>query len=207
MRFVLTFILYLLFKLIFKTYRFKIENQEIIDQLRESGKPFIYAFWHEHILATIASQNPHNVYAMISQSDDGQIATDIVKKMGFNAIRGSSDRRAVRVAKQAIKVLRAGSILGIAIDGPKGPRREIKEGIASIARLCEVPILGLVFRPQSYWEVRSWDRFKIPRPFSKIHLQYSQPVEIPKSANEELITTKIDELKANLNSDSMSDSP
>lgn len=158
-----------------------------------NGKPFIYAFWHEHIISATSTHKPDNIWAMISSSDDGEIATRIVKHMGFNAVRGSSHRRGAAAAKDALRKLKEGKLLAIAIDGPKGPRRGPKAGVAQLAYLGKVAILPLKIIPLNFWQFNSWDKFKFPKPFSIIKIEYCEPIFVNKSEEMELLTKKLTE--------------
>lgn len=153
---------------------------ELRERLRAADKRFIYAFWHQRQVFFTVSHRGDNVSILISRSTDGEMIAETIRLCcGVSSIRGSSTRGASDAVRGMLKALRSGLDLGITPDGPKGPRREIKDGVMYLARKLGVPILP-VTSAQSNRLVfaKSWDRFHLPMPFGRAVVVYGEPIEV-----------------------------
>lgn len=147
-----------------------------------SDEPFIMACWHGELLMipfayTRYKKNP-NVKLVISEHFDGNM---IAKTMGFfkfGTIRGSSTRGAAKALIQAIKELKSGCDLGITPDGPKGPRHTVADGIVVMAKKAKAKIFLVEIKPTKYWQLNSWDKFVIPKPFGTIRYYISEALDV-----------------------------
>jgi lysophospholipid acyltransferase (LPLAT)-like uncharacterized protein len=137
---------------------------------------FIYAFWHESLLAPAKMRT--RVKVLISQSADGELIAQVCEHLGLGTIRGSSKRGG---AQALLQLLREGENTHVAItpDGPGGPRRQLKTGIILLASLTGLPIVPVGVGFSRVWRLRSWDRFAIPRPFSTIAGVLGEPLVVP----------------------------
>jgi lysophospholipid acyltransferase (LPLAT)-like uncharacterized protein len=180
-------------KALFATIKFKIKNPEIEQKAKQMSpsNSFVFAVWHEQVVSvmrTLAWSSPY--LALASRSKDGDYAAFVSKKLGYIPVRGSSKKRnkdkGGREAVQTyITQLKAGVSGGITVDGPKGPRQRCKVGVALIARQTGSPVVPVVGIPTKFWEFNSWDKFKIPKPFSTIYFEYGEPIKIESEASEE----------------------
>ena len=152
------------------------------------------AIWHEHVLGIMAAHAwSEPLLALASKSKDGDYAAFVAKKLGFTPVRGSSKKKGKdKGGKEAMQIyiegLTRGLRGGLTVDGPKGPRRECKPGAVIIAKESGAPILPTASHFHSYWEFKkSWDKFKIPKPFSRIDIIYGEPICVhPSTTNEEV---------------------
>ncbi|HLP48899.1 MAG TPA: lysophospholipid acyltransferase family protein [Candidatus Kapabacteria bacterium] len=166
---------------IIKTCKFKISGYEAVEKLREQGIPIIYAYWHRHIFVTIYRFMNTGARPLISLSEDGEIVAQIALEFGMHPIRGSSSRGG---AKAFITLLNAikeeKSEVLITADGPKGPVREVKDGVTRLARKTGAVIVPIAWHSGrvKIFE-KSWDRFKVPLPFGVITYAYGKPVTLP----------------------------
>lgn len=129
------------------------------------------------------------MYGLVSPSRDGAWLTALLGNLGIRTVRGSSRHRGRGALLEMIEVLAQGHSVTMTPDGPRGPRYIAKPGVAVLAKETEVPILlGGVYIPRC-WRLRSWDRFYLPRPFSKIYLQVEEisPDEYKNLSSEELL--------------------
>ena len=145
-------------------------------------KNFIMACWHGELLMIPYAylryrKNPH-VKLIISDHFDGALIAKTLSYFGFSTIRGSSRRNAARALLQAIKALKEGYDLGITPDGPKGPRHELADGIVVMAQKADVKITLVSVKPSAYWQLNSWDKFIIPKPFGTITYYISDLIDI-----------------------------
>lgn len=131
-------------------------------------QPFVYNKWRK---------DP-NVTIMISEHFDGELIANTVGYFGLDTIRGSSTRGAARVLLQAIKAVKEGADLGITPDGPKGPRFSVSDGIVVVAQKLDCPIILQTCKPSRYWQLGSWDKFVIPKPFCHLEFYCSEPLMV-----------------------------
>ena len=100
---------------------------------------------------------------------------------------------------EMIRLIRAGLPMAFTVDGPRGPRYEAKSGPVVLAKKTGNPIIPFVVECEKFWQVKSWDRLQIPRPFSKTRVFYAKPVTVGPEADEEEIEAKRTELQTRLN--------
>ena len=163
---------------------FTISITEIPDALsqkyKRQGKCMIYAFWHAHILAPSYVGRSLGAKVLISQHRDGEYIAQIVKRLGNDVARGSTTRGGARALLSMIKKIKEEKVsLAITPDGPKGPRFVVQSGVIMLGQKTRYPIIPVMVYHSKCWEMPSWDRFCIPKPFSKIVLIYGDPIMIP----------------------------
>src|SRR5690606_3081217 len=107
-------------------------------------------------------------HTLTSYSYDGELAARAIEPFGIHAVRGSSSRGGREALEQLEAALRIGVTIGITLDGPRGPRRVSKPGVAILSGRTGVPVIPLSLGSPSGWRMRSWDRMLIPKPFSRI---------------------------------------
>jgi len=150
------------------------------DSLDDS--PLIIAFWHGELLMApfpylkYKKRNP--VKVLISDHYDGELIARTMGYFGFGTQRGSSARGGARALIGTIKALKDGVVIGITPDGPKGPRHEVQDGIIMMAQKTKAKIVFVEIKPSSYWQLKSWDKFIIPKPFGSIDFYMSDPKDI-----------------------------
>ncbi len=178
---------WMLVKALVSTYRF---DKEGLEHLETASKhhpkgALLIGCWHEQLLGFLAAHAGTFPYmAMASRSKDGDYAAIIASKMGFTPVRGSSRKRGKdKGGKEAIDIyisgMAEGGRGGITVDGPKGPRHVCKPGIVQIAQRTGAMIVPGGAFAERYWEFNSWDRFKLPVPFTRIKLRYAEPFAVP----------------------------
>jgi lysophospholipid acyltransferase (LPLAT)-like uncharacterized protein len=135
--------------------------------------PTIYAFWHRSLLACAHRFRNKDIAILISQSFDGELIARTVELLGFKAIRGSSSRGGAAGLRGMAEAYAAGRRCAITADGPRGPAQIAKPGTAQLAQLVSAPWVGTFNAiPLNAWELKTWDRFLIPKPFSKVLLTF-----------------------------------
>ncbi len=110
----------------------------------------------------------HKASAIISQHSDGSLIAGTLNLFGIRPLRGSSRKGAQKVLIQAFKSIKQGEEVLITPDGPKGPRHHMSDGAIGIALKSKLPIFVMNFKSESFWQVNSWDKFVIPKPFTKV---------------------------------------
>ena len=143
---------------------------------------FIMACWHGELLMIPYAYKKYkkkpNVKLIISDHFDGSLIAKTLSHFGFGTIRGSSNKNAARALISSIKELKNGSDIGITPDGPKGPRHEVADGIVVMAQKSQTKIVLVEIKPSSYWQLSSWDKFVIPKPFGLISYYISDMIDI-----------------------------
>ena len=195
----------LLIHLIGASLRMTVEDRgNILDQ--PEHPPVIIAFWHNRT-ALMAYFYEHycrgrTALTFISRSRDGQFMTDVAALFGIKAVRGSSSRHGISATLAAIRASTDDKVdLVITPDGPRGPRYEIQPGLIRLAQATQRPIVAVTYELKWKWELRSWDRFHVPLPFSICRLRTGEAIRVPESAREAELAAIEDRLKSALGGD------
>jgi len=138
----------------------------------------IHIFWHEYILLPLAFRGHCNLAMLLSQHRDAEILSRIAYHLGFEFVRGSSRRGGVAAIRQ---LFRKGRRLHLAItpDGPRGPRRRLAPGAVYLASRLGLPLVVTGYGYDRPWRLASWDRFALPRPYSRVRAVASPLVHVP----------------------------
>ena len=155
---------------------------------RRQGERFIYAFFHEMILFPAHYWSWPSMNILVSDHRDGELMTQIVQRLGFTVVRGSSTRGGARALREMTLRIDKGNPC-ITPDGPRGPRRQVQMGLPYMASRTGLPIALFGMAYQKPWRARSWDRFAVPRPFRPAACVYAEPVRVPPDANRETLET------------------
>jgi lysophospholipid acyltransferase (LPLAT)-like uncharacterized protein len=166
---VLGFFIASLIKLYTRTMRFRFIDQAC---LREK-QSVIWAFWHNRMLVvplvyTRYLKNDRQGCVLTSPSNDGAVLAAVMRRFGLDSVRGSSNKRAAQSLVECRRRLLSGWDLAITPDGPRGPVYEAAPGILQLARLTQCPVMPVQVEYSRKWELKSWDRFQIPKPFSRV---------------------------------------
>lgn len=133
---------------------------------------------------------------MTSQSFDGEYIARFIRRFGYGVARGSSTRGGVGAVVEMVRLMRAGCPTAFTIDGPKGPRYVAKMGAVLLAKKTGNPILPFTITPARFWVARkSWDRFRVPKPFTRARVDIATPILVPDDASEDVLAAKRDELQ------------
>lgn len=174
-----------LIRLFAATYSFNILNEEAIDAVYARGETPIYASWHQRWMApVIMLPRKAPVGIMVSQSRDGEFISRILARMGWRVARGSSSRGGREALRTLLGLLRSGVAVVHVVDGPRGPFGVIKPGLVALARMSGMPIVLSAVSPERSWICNSWDRFMIPKPFSRVIAKIDPPVYAPRHMSE-----------------------
>ncbi len=164
----------LLLRLLVLTLRVRVEDPARLRRMREGGV-FIPVFWHNRLLLIpvvwnrfFARHRPVSGMALTSTSRDGELIAQFLKRFRLEPIRGSATRRGSTALREIVRFVRRGHDVGITPDGSRGPVYEIKGGLVLLAQLTGAPVLPFSFEYSSAWRLKTWDRFIIPKPFSRV---------------------------------------
>ena len=166
---------------------------EMDDRAGVLGKPvegnYIAALWHNRLLLisfVLKKFFPQRPSAgLISASRDGDMIADVTQRFGFDVVRGSSSRMGASALRELSEVLASGRDVLITPDGPRGPAYELGPGIIFLAQKTGAPVVPVNMEYSNCWRVKSWDRFIIPKPFSKVRVIIGQPQRISSTSSDE----------------------
>ena len=151
------------------------------------GESLIYASWHQRFFPGITFFTTRKPIAiMISQSRDGEYISRIVDILGWLPVRGSSSRGGPEAIQKLKKLSTDGYKIGHIVDGPKGPHGVIKPGLLTIAQYSRISIVPTITSGQKKWVFSSWDRFMVPKPFSRVIIRFGKPIFIPENLDDEI---------------------
>lgn len=184
--------------LVSRTWRFEVIAEDGVTPLlfgRGAG-PEIYCFWHQCVLPCTVYFRSTGATILISRSFDGELITRILNLFGFRAVRGSSSRGAREGLLGLKQVIESGSPAIFTADGPRGPIYRTKMGPIKLAQMTGAPIGAFHLQPGRAWTMRSWDRFLIPKPFTRIVVSWAQWTRVPADLPAEEFEHKREELNA-----------
>lgn len=172
------------------TLRYEINGKPGITAPEIASAPVIFALWHNRIFTMPpiwrrTGGKDRKSVVLTSASKDGTTLATAMSMFGLGAIRGSSSRRAVAALIGMKKALREGSDVCVTPDGPKGPRYGVQPGVIKIAQATGAEIIPIHIRYGAAWRIKSWDRFVIPKPFSRVSIIFDTPHSIPPALDSE----------------------
>jgi len=179
-----------------RTWRFEAIAEEGVTPVLFGQKagPEVYCFWHQCVLPCTVYFRKSNAVILISQSFDGELITRILKMFGFDAVRGSSSRSAREGLLGLKHVVETGRTAIFTADGPRGPIFQTKMGPIKLAQTTGARIGAFHLQPEKAWVMNSWDRFLIPKPFTRIVVSWAQWTRVPTDLAPEQFETKRQEL-------------
>lgn len=177
----------LLFGIIWLTCRVvRIDGEEHVHQASADGKPFIPCYWHQHHFFCTwymrkLIQRGLKIGFLISPSVDGEIPAQLAREWGGEVIRGSTTRTGAQAMRDMYNIVVKRGISPVSTsDGPTGPIHVFKIGDILLSQFTQAPLLPLSYAASRAWYLKSWDRFIIPKPFSRIVITIGEPVTVPK---------------------------
>lgn len=167
-------------KVISATYRIQIVGSKIEQRILKNGQVPIYASWHQRFFAGLtffSKRRPISI--IISRSKDGDLVAKVAGLLGWHPVRGSSSRGGKKAMYDITKLAHKGYKIGHIVDGPRGPHGVVKPGLINIARLSGMPIVPTITSAEKKWVFNSWDRFIVPKPFSRVIIRFGDEIHIP----------------------------
>lgn len=188
-----------LVRALFLTTRVERIGQENYEQFRRSGRPVIFVSWHGQLLPLVHYHRDERIVALVSEHEDGEYITRVLERNGFGTVRGSSTRGGTKGLKGLVRAAREGRDLALTPDGPTGPRGEFKPGALVAAQMTGLPVIPISVGASAGWRFRSWDGFLVPRPFSRITIEYLPPRFVSREATRGDLEAMAAEIGAELN--------
>ena len=163
------------------TCRYRVEHDPR-PRLRELGGTYIYSVLPAYRVAVVFGEDERRLAAMVSRSRDGDLLVPFLSFRGVKATRGSTrrdgrDKGGSTALMELSDLVRAGTPVVFAVDGPRGPRSYENRGVAMLSLQTGAPILPTLVLPSRRWFVsKAWDRFQIPKPFCTIRMIFGEPI-------------------------------
>jgi len=189
----LGFLLFLAGAVYRATLRIRLEGQENQARAGEGGRPVVHVLWHQRMVPSILGFGWRRVVTMASRSADGEMIATFLSLYGYHVVRGSSSKGGAAALKEMLDAL-LGTRRWAALtsDGPRGPARRSKPGIALLAEALDVALLPVGASARHPVFLRSWDRFLLPRPFSRCVVVFGPPVARRDGETEDAFLARVD---------------
>lgn len=174
----------LMMKLMALTLRLEVRDRCGIGSPARAIPPVIYILWHNRFFTVPSAwsqlcRSHRRTVTLTSASRDGNMVASAMAVFGLGAVRGSSSRRAVAALAGLKQALRDGMDVCLTPDGPRGPRYQIQAGVIKLAELTGAAIVPVHVRFSSAWRLKTWDRFVIPKPFSRVEVTFAEAIHLP----------------------------
>ena len=153
------------------TWHVSREGHLRVENLLSDG-PVVLAFWHEDLAVLGPLHADRGFVGMVSRSADGERLSALLAGLGYTMVRGSSSSHARSVARAGLRALRSGRSVAVAVDGPRGPRRQVSPGAPTLARWGRVPLVLVGCSVSPALRLGSWDRQRLPAPFARVRVRY-----------------------------------
>lgn len=167
------------------TLRYRWEGPKSL-RTGQNQRPVILAFWHNQIFFGTYLWRFRGIAVLASRHFDGECIARIIERFGYKPARGSSTRGGAQALLQLKRHLDVGGTVAFPADGPTGPVYKVKPGPLWLSRKTGIPIVPMHMQPHRYWALRSWDGFRIPRPFSTVLVKIGRPLQVPPQGDPEL---------------------
>jgi len=176
------------------TLRVAWEGDGPVQDLVRDDKRFILSFYHRRLVMMPQSYpfrrstpagEPRGVAILSSDSKDGERSAATWQWFGIHAVRGTAGDRGAQALVRMIRAVKDGWDLGITVDGPRGPRQQVKGGVLAVSRKTGAWIVPVCVAYEQAWELGTWDRMLVPRPFSRVRVRYGRPFQVPPQGDEE----------------------
>jgi lysophospholipid acyltransferase (LPLAT)-like uncharacterized protein len=146
------------------------------EEMEADPQGIICAFWHNRLLLMPYASRGRKAAALISRHRDGELISRTVSRFGFSSVRGSTTRGGGGALRLMPRLLKEGYDVGITPDGPRGPRYRVQPGVIYLARLSGRPVYPVAFASDRFRSFGSWDRFQVPRLFSRGVFVWGEPM-------------------------------
>lgn len=176
---------YFAISLIGWTIRWRVEGDEHLEAIYKAGQRAIFTFWHGRIFPATYYYRNHGIVVMTSMNLDGEAIAQCIRRLGYGVARGSSSRGGMRALAHLKREIENGKDAGFTIDGPRGPRYVAKQGPVLLAFKTGAAIFCFHVSMKHKIQLKSWDEFQIPLPFTTAVLLHAPPIWVPHDSTED----------------------
>ncbi len=161
------------------TVRCRVEGLDAVEDLRRRGERLVFSFWHGRQFLMLRPNEGQRGLIMVSLSGDGTLQKEVLEHFGYETVRGSASRGGRAALRAMTRRLVEESIqCGLAVDGPRGPREQVKGGAVLLAARAGAYLVPMSAAVRRRWRLGSWDRMEIPWPFTTGWIVYGEPFEV-----------------------------
>lgn len=182
-----------------KTLQVGYKNKKVVDDFRKKKQNYVLAFWHGTMLPSWFLHRNDGFAALTSKSKDGDLLAKQLKHWNYKVVRGSSSKGGDVALGIMVDHAKNGYSIAITPDGPRGPEHKFKAGAVITAKKSGVPVVLMGVGIKSKKKLKSWDKFQIPNPFSKIKIIYSDPIYVDPNLSYDETSKIIEECEQRLN--------
>ena len=187
-----------LIRVIGATLRWEAHGAEHLEAIHAGGQRAIFTFWHVCIFGATWVWRGRGIVVMSSTSRDAEYTARFIKRFGYGTARGSATRGGGRALSEMAECLLNGMDVAFTIDGPRGPAYQAKPGAVTLARHTGQAILPFHVASARYWELPSWDRLQIPKPFTRAALFVGEPLCVARQAGKDEVEAQQAALQSTL---------
>ena len=192
-------------ELIWRTCRIQVIGEHRLDAAIKEHGAVVSVCWHQHLLMCSRYLIEKRALGLklgflISPSVDGEATAMLARRYGGHVVRGSSTYTGFRAIRDVCQAVAAGISPLITPDGPRGPRFVFKGGALFMSQFCRRPVVPLAFAAQGAWVMKSWDKFALPIPFSRVVIAVGEPLTVPAGLTAEQMLALQDEMAAHMHS-------
>jgi lysophospholipid acyltransferase (LPLAT)-like uncharacterized protein len=166
---------------LFRTLRFRYQalGPNFAPEAVPAGERIVYSIWHENLLLPAIYFGRPDIAVLISQHRDGQLLGSLIQSLGMGMVCGSTTRGGADAVRRMVSDDAPFRHLAVTPDGPRGPRRVAQQGLVYVASRTgmKVACVGVGYRRP--WRLGSWDRFAIPKPFTRACCLTGEPIAVP----------------------------
>jgi len=174
-------------------------RMEVVDRCgftdrAKNSSPRIWCIWHSRIAGTLMSRRRifpwRKGVVLTSASHDGAALAGVARVVGLEAVRGSSSRRGSEALREMVQAVRKGLDVAVTPDGPRGPRYRLSSGLIKLAQVTRAPVMGVHVHYSRAIRLKTWDRFVIPLPFSKLTIIFDELLDVPRKLDDDAFESK-----------------
>lgn len=192
-------VLFFIVNLLCRSLKIKTKNRSAVKMLLKREEIFVAAFWHGTMLAPWYMFRNQKAAALVSQSEDGELLARILEKWKYRLIRGSSNAGGKAALADLVNAASEKRRILMTPDGPRGPLHKFKAGAVITAKRAGVPLILVGVHYKSNREFKSWDKFQMPKFFSRVNMVFSDPIYIDAGLSFEETSRIISECEGILN--------
>jgi len=184
-------VLRLVVRLFWWSYRIeRVIGENVLERMLTEGKVYAPCYWHQHSVLCLLMirtwiQRGFKGGFIVSPSVDGEVPARIARSWGAEVVRGSAERTGALAMRDIHKVMKNGTSIVTAADGPLGPKYEFKAGVVLMSRIGSAPMIPVACAADRAWHLNRWDDFMIPKPFARIVLAIGEPHPVPSGSSME----------------------
>ncbi len=174
---------YAYIRLLGATVRVTYRNREALATARAAHGPYVLVFWHARLVLMRHAYPDRRMVVLHSRHRDSRLLGQVMRRFGIDQAWGSTTDGGAAGLRDVLRRSRGGADIGIAPDGPRGPRRRVQPGVIALAKLAGAPIVPVSYSARPARRLGSWDRTLVPLPFGRAVFVYGDPLFVPRDAD------------------------